>query len=139
MGITLGISCVVTISEQSLLIFSLVALFAFIATALISKHVGPEAYTAYSLTSVFLGLTDSLISGIASAETTLTAQAIGMDNPFLAGQYAQMTVLLYLFVAIPSYGAWIFLADIVVLAMDLGEEVANIIRNYIVIAVFSYL
>eukprot|EP00978_Attheya_sp_CCMP212_P038907 scaffold197440_cov56-Attheya_sp.AAC.1 len=108
-------------------------------SAMVAYNFGSEAYTAYAMVGAFLGISDSFVSGIAAAESTLTAQAIGMGNSFMAGQYAQLTCVLYILLAVPSYVLWIFAAGPAMLAMGLGEDVANIASTYVPISVASHL
>lgn len=108
-------------------------------TALIAKNVGPEAFTVYALVDVFIGLTNSLITGVQGAESVLTAQAIGMKNSFLAGQYAQLTVLLYILIAIPTYTVWVFCAPKIVDAWGFDLEIVDMVRSYVPIAALRYL
>mmetsp|Transcript_12568 Transcript_12568/g.22770 ORF Transcript_12568/g.22770 Transcript_12568/m.22770 type:complete len:793 (-) Transcript_12568:108-2486(-) len=115
------------------------ALLSAITSAMIAYNFGSEAYTAYAMVDAFLGISDSFVSGIAAAESTLTAQAIGMGNSFMAGQYAQLTCVLYIFLAVPSYVLWIFATGPAMLAMGLGEDVANIAATYVPISVVSHL
>ena len=106
---------------------------------MIAYNFGSEAYTAYAMVGAFLGISDSFVSGIGAAESTLTAQAIGMGNSFMAGQYSQLTCVLYILLAVPTYMVWIFATGPLMLAMGLGEDVANIASAYVPISVVSYL
>mmetsp|Transcript_14351 Transcript_14351/g.18761 ORF Transcript_14351/g.18761 Transcript_14351/m.18761 type:complete len:981 (+) Transcript_14351:59-3001(+) len=108
-------------------------------SAMVAYNFGSEAYTAYAMVGAFLGISDSFVSGIGAAESTLTAQAIGMGNTFMAGQYAQLTCVLYILLAVPTYAVWIYAAPRLMLFMGLGEDVANIASSYVIYSVVSYL
>eukprot|EP00588_Corethron_pennatum_P012752 CAMPEP_0194269176 /NCGR_PEP_ID=MMETSP0169-20130528/3367_1 /TAXON_ID=218684 /ORGANISM="Corethron pennatum, Strain L29A3" /LENGTH=854 /DNA_ID=CAMNT_0039010715 /DNA_START=20 /DNA_END=2581 /DNA_ORIENTATION=+ len=109
-----------------------------IATAMISVEIGPEALTAYYMISLFIGITDIFIGGVESAESTLTAQAIGMGNHFLAGQYFQLSTTLYIIVAIPTYGMWVLISEWCLIKLDMGEVISQIGGAYVRIGVVSY-
>ena len=93
-------------------------------TAIISHHIGPEALTAYALCTVLLSLADGLFSGLDEAEEILIAQALGMNNYLLAGQYVQLTTAIYFIGAIPLYTLWTFLINDIILTMGLSEDIA---------------
>jgi len=109
-----------------------------VTTGLIAYNIGSQGYVAYCMVSVFLGLTDTFIGGIEDAEGILTAQAIGMENYFMAGQYYQVSMILYLATSIPCYIMWTFFIDMPILALGLGEEVAALSMDYVKFAVWSY-
>jgi len=109
-----------------------------IVVAMISVELGGEAYLACCLIAVFLGITDTFIGGIEDAESILTAQAVGMGNSFLAGQYYQLSTLLYIIFAIPTYGMWIYYTEWVILSLGLPEVIAELAGEYVPIAAVSY-
>jgi len=109
-----------------------------IATAMVSVEIGPEALTAYYMISLFIGITDTFIGGVESAESTLTAQAVGMGNHFLAGQYFQLSTTLYIIVAIPTYGMWVMISEWCLIKLDMGEVISQIGGDYVRIGVVSY-
>eukprot|EP00588_Corethron_pennatum_P012362 CAMPEP_0194271156 /NCGR_PEP_ID=MMETSP0169-20130528/5015_1 /TAXON_ID=218684 /ORGANISM="Corethron pennatum, Strain L29A3" /LENGTH=559 /DNA_ID=CAMNT_0039013441 /DNA_START=61 /DNA_END=1737 /DNA_ORIENTATION=+ len=108
-----------------------------IVTAMVSAEIGANAYIAYTMVSLFLDITDTFIGGIKDAESVLTAQAVGMENYFLAGQYFQLSTIIYIIIAIPSYGMWVFIAEWTLFKLNMGEEIAQIGGGYIRIAVVS--
>jgi len=122
-------------STLSTVISSILGAF---ATAMISVEIGAEAYTAYAMISLLIGITDTFIGGVESAESTLTAQAIGMENYFLAGQYFQMTTTLYIIIAIPTYAMWFMYSEWTLLKLQMGEDIAQIGGDYARVAVISY-
>ncbi|KAI2491322.1 MatE-like protein [Fragilaria crotonensis] len=70
---------------------------------LVSKHIGTKAVTAYALVQILVGLTDGMLKGPIYACTTLCAHAVGAGNSFLAGQYIQLSIVLYLLFNAPSF------------------------------------
>jgi hypothetical protein len=69
----------------------------------------------------------------------IAAKAIGMANSFLAGQYAELTSVLYILFAVPTYIVWVYAVGPVMEAMGLGKYVVNIGIAYVPISVVSYL
>jgi Na+-driven multidrug efflux pump len=96
-----------------------------IMTAVFVTYMGSSKYLAWVMVDFFLGLCDSIVHGVAEAEGILTAQAIGMKKYFLAGQYVQLSVVLYAIVAIPTYGTWVFFMGDIMIGFGFGEEVTT--------------
>lgn len=108
-------------------------------TAIISHHIGTEALAAYALCTVLLSLADGLFRGLDEAEEILIAQALGMNNYLLAGQYVQLTTAIYFIGAIPLYTLWTFLINDIILTMSLGEGIAQTARTYVATKSISHL
>lgn len=113
------------------------ALFDVIGSALVANYLGTNALIAYIITDLLIGLTDVFLGGPADALNTLCAHAVGAENNHLAGQYVQISAVLYLFLGIPALGVWwVWIGDVVKL-MGL-ERLADIVSQYTKIAVWHY-
>jgi len=110
-----------------------------ITTAMVSWNIGPTGYVAYCMVGVIVGISDTFIGGVEGAESVLTAQAIGRKNYFMAGQYCQLTTLLYMIISFPIYLLEIFIIGDILMFMGLGEDVAMAARAYAPICVLSYM
>jgi len=115
------------------------SLFDAIAVALISRYLGVEALSAYVVTNLLIGLSDTLISGVGSALSTVCSHAIGADNYDLAGQYTQIATVLYVILAIPVLGVWWFVMDDFIRLFGMNERVVEIGVQYTKIVIFDYL
>jgi len=113
------------------------SLFYSTKIALLVGNLDSQAYVAYAMIHAFLGLIDCFYSGIEEAEEILTAQAIGMGNYFLAGQYVQQTTIIYSFVAIPTYIAWACFSGSILLMLGFDKETAELAAAYAPIAIIG--
>ncbi len=84
------------------------AIFDAISTALISRYLGSEVLSAYIVTNLLIGLSDTFINGVGDALGAVCSHAIGMGNYKLAGQYVQIGAIVYGVFAIPCMGIWWF-------------------------------
>ena len=111
-----------------------------IQIAVISKFIGWEALTVYGVVDLALSFTSILGYGISGAEEVLVSQAIGSGNYYKAGATTQLSVVLYLLVAIPSYVFWGIFIDDLVLYLGLGENIAQMAMAYMpIMALHSFL
>ncbi|GFH46031.1 hypothetical protein CTEN210_02505 [Chaetoceros tenuissimus] len=116
-----------------------VALFDAITLALVSKYLGVEALSAFIVTNVLLGLTDTLIKGVADALNTVCSHAIGADNYFLAGQYTQIALMIYVIGSVPLCVCWWFLMDDAIRLFEMNERVVEIGAQYTKVVMFDYM
>ena len=111
-----------------------------IQIAVISKFIGWEALTVYGVVDLALSFTSILGYGISGAEEVLVSQAIGSGNYYKAGATTQLSVVLYLLVAIPSYVFWGIFIDDLVLYLGLGENIAQMAMAYMpIMALHSFI
>lgn len=114
------------------------AFFEVLSVSIIANYLGTNTLTAYVVTDLLIGLTDTFLTGPADALNTLCSHAIGAENYNLAGQYVQIAAILYLIVGVPALGFWyVWIGDIVSL-MGL-DNVADIVSHYTTIVVWHYL
>ena len=116
-----------------------VALFDAITLALVSKYLGVEALSAFVVTNVLLGLTDTFIKGVADALNTVCSHAIGADNYFLAGQYTQIALMIYVIGSVPLCVCWWFLMDDAIRWFGMNERVVEIGAQYTKLVMFDYM
>jgi len=114
------------------------AIFSTITVALVAQYLGTNDLTAYVVNDLLVGLSDTFITGVQQSLNTVCSHAVGMDDFKLAGQYVQISSVLYILFATPFLGMWCFVIDDVVLWMGLGEEVAAISLRYTRVVVFHY-
>ena len=116
-----------------------VALFDAVTLALVSKYLGVEALSAFIVTNVLLGLTDTFIKGVADALNTVCSHAIGADNNFLAGQYTQIALMIYVIGSVPLCVCWWFLMDDAIRLFGMNERVVEIGAQYTKVVMFDYM
>ena len=114
------------------------SLFEAIAVALISKYLGVEALSAYVVTNLLIGLSDTFIQGVGHSLNTVCSHAIGAENYDLAGQYVQIAILVYVILAIPVMGVWWFLIDDCIRLFGLNERVVQLGVEYTKVVIFDY-
>ena len=109
-----------------------------VTLALVGHFIGTKQVAAYAIVEVLVSLTDEFLDGPFHALTTLCAHAVGADNCFLAGQYVQISVILYILTSIPITVGWFLYTDWVILYLGWGnEEVAEHARGFVQIAIWS--
>jgi len=91
---------------------------------------GVQSLSAIVLTHLLIGLTDTFIKGVSETLETLCPHAIGTENYNLAGQYAQIAVVIYILVSLPVAAAWWFLMDDAIRLFGMDEEVVTIGHSY---------
>ncbi|KAK1748526.1 hypothetical protein QTG54_000465, partial [Skeletonema marinoi] len=70
-------------------------MFAIIDIAIISSVLGAESLSAFLVTGYFLSMVCKAAKGFTDAQATLCAHAVGAGNYFLAGQYIQLTQMVF--------------------------------------------
>jgi uncharacterized protein (UPF0335 family) len=76
--------------------------------ALIGRFISTSALAAYVTVDMIVGLSSSSLSGFQECLTTLCSQAIGAGNKKLAGQYAQLAVVLFVLFFSPFVVLWMY-------------------------------
>jgi len=112
--------------------------FNAVTVALISIYLGVDALTAFVVTNLLIGLSDTFIKGVAHSLNTVCSHAIGAENYDLAGQYVQIASLLYLAFAIPAMGVWWFLIDDCIRLFGMNEQVVQMGTEYTKVVIFEY-
>jgi len=115
------------------------ALFDSVTVAIISRYIGTDSLTAFVVVQLLIGMTDELVNGILAAEGTVCSHAIGGGMNYLAGQYVQIAMVIYILFNIPLMAMWVFSIDKVILFLGLSQNVARIGLEYTRVAVFHYL
>ena len=109
-----------------------------LSVSIIANYLGTNTLTAYVVTDLLIGLTDTFLTGPADALNILCSHAIGAENYNLAGQYVQIAAVLYLIIGVPALGFWYFFIGKIVSLMGL-DNVADIVSHYTTIVVWHYL
>jgi len=106
------------------------AAFDAIALGIVSNYLGVQPLSAMVLTKLLIGLTDKFIKGVSETLETLCPHAMGTENYNLAGQYAQIALVIYVLVSLPVAAAWWFLMDDAIRLFGMDEEVVMIGHSY---------
>jgi Na+-driven multidrug efflux pump len=114
------------------------SVFDSIILAIVSKYLGVQSLSAMVVTHLLVGLTDTFIKGVSDTLDTLCSHAIGTDNYTLAGQYAQIAIVMYTMVSLPVAAAWWFLMDDAIRLFGMNEGVVMIGHGYSKILVGEY-
>jgi MATE family multidrug resistance protein len=115
------------------------ALFEAMSVAIVANYLGTQALTAYVVSALLIGLTDTFMAGPSDALNTVCAHAIGAENYTLAGQYVQIAAVLYLLMGVPLLGVWYVWMGDAMLLMGLSQKVATIGAQYTRVVVWHYL
>ena len=79
--------------------------------AIIANFIGTSEVAAYVTVDMVVGLSASIFSGFHESLTTLCSQAIGARNKKLAGQYLQISMVLYVICFTPFIAFWMIYMD----------------------------
>ena len=110
-----------------------------IQLAYISKYIGSEALIVFGMIDFALSLTEIIGAGIAAAEEVMVAQFIGGGDYYRAGATVQLSIFLYMLVAIPTYFVWIFCIGDLCHYFELGYGVAQLAQVYLPIVALGHL
>ena len=99
--------------------------------ALISKYLGSNVLVVYGIVDLAMSLTEIIGAGIGGAEEVMVAHSIGSGDYYRAGSIVQLSVCLYMLLAIPVYSFWIYFIHDFALYFELGDDVAELAKTYI--------
>lgn len=107
--------------------------------AVIGKLIGTKALAAYTVVDMLVCLSNEFVGGFWNALTTLCSQAVGAKQFNLAGQYLQMSLLLYVLFSIPFMAIWwIYTGDIMVW-FGFDDETAEMGHDFAKVYIFAAL
>jgi Na+-driven multidrug efflux pump len=110
-----------------------------VSLALISWYVGTKQVAAYAVVEILVALSEEFLKGPIYANTTMIAHAIGANNNFLAGQYVQLSLSLYLIVGAPFLVFWYCFTYEIILYLAWGDDsVAEQAQDFVKIYIWSY-
>jgi hypothetical protein len=107
--------------------------------ALIGRFIGTKALAAYVTVDMIVGLSSTSLSGFQECLTTLCSQAIGAGNKRLAGQYAQLAVVLFVLFFSPFVVLWMYYMADALRWFGFDEETVTIGADFARIYVFEEL
>jgi len=114
--------------------FSLAAVadgaFETIRVALVANFIGTDAVGAYTIVLLVLGLTEEFFGGFALTSASLCSQAVGSKNYSLAGEYVQISCILFSLCMVPNVLVWMFLTDDVVRLFGFNEATSQLAQEY---------
>ena len=114
-------------------------LFNAIQLAYISKHIGTDALVAFGMIDFALSFTEIIGGGLDGASEVMIAQFIGGGDNYRAGATVQLSVFLYMVVAIPTYTIWILFIGDLCQYLGFGNDVAHLAQVYLPIVSLSHL
>ena len=114
------------------------ALFDAITTALISNYLGVKSLSAYIVVNMLIELSTLVSGGLVESVDTICAHAIGAENYQLAGQYVQISTVLYIGLSIPIFILWYFVMGDCIRLFGFGDDVVAIGEQYTKIVIFDY-
>ena len=104
----------------------------------VSQNIGTKPVAAYALVQILVDLTHGVLFGPIAACTTLCSHSFGSGNFFLAGQYVQLAITLYLMGSILIAFLWSFAMYHIVLFLQWGdEETAAYSQEFVRVYVWS--
>jgi len=106
------------------------SLLELVRVVLISRFLGVESLTAALLVDILVGMTSEFLHGVLDAATSITSHAIGSGNNYLAGQYVQQSMLIYVIANVPFFFLWSHLTKPAILWFGLSENIANLGQDY---------
>mmetsp|Transcript_50335 Transcript_50335/g.58756 ORF Transcript_50335/g.58756 Transcript_50335/m.58756 type:complete len:816 (+) Transcript_50335:154-2601(+) len=99
--------------------------------AIIGHMVGTKSLSAYAVTSILVGMSESFTEGPVYAASTVSMHAFGAGNMRLAGTYVQLAVIFYLLLSAPFMYLWWYYTYDIILFLEWGdEETALIAQNF---------
>ena len=99
--------------------------------AAISKYLGSDALAVFGVVNLAMIFTETFGAGIEAAEEVMVAQSIGSGDYYRAGSVVQLSVCLYMLLAIPVYSFWIYFIHDFALYFELGDDVARLAKAYV--------
>mmetsp|Transcript_3571 Transcript_3571/g.7319 ORF Transcript_3571/g.7319 Transcript_3571/m.7319 type:complete len:950 (+) Transcript_3571:101-2950(+) len=110
-----------------------------LTTLLISRYTDVNQLSAYVVTALLIGTSETLIKGFLETLDTVCSHAVGYGNNKLAGQYVQMVATLYTIFSIPLFGMWWFVMGPALRWFGLNAAAVDIGVRYTKLLIFDYL
>jgi len=105
-------------------------IFDVVNVGLVANFIGTDAVAAYTIVDLILGLTAEFFGGLALTEASLCSQAVGCKNNRLAGEYVQISCILYSVCMIPNILVWWFFTYDVVKLFRFDDTTAMMAQVY---------
>jgi len=109
-----------------------------LTTLLISRYTDVNQLSAYVVTALLIGTSETIIKGLIETLETVCPHAIGVENNKLAGQYVQIVLILYSICSVPIFGMWWFVMEGALEWFELSESAINIGVEYSKLLIFNY-
>ncbi|KAL7460476.1 hypothetical protein ACHAXS_000928, partial [Conticribra weissflogii] len=113
-------------------------LFEALTVLLVSRYTNVDQLSAYIVTNLLIGTSETLIQGFLETLETVCSHAVGYGNNKLAGQYVQMVATLYSIFSIPIFGIWWFVMGPALKWFGLNAAAVEIGVKYTKILIFDY-
>lgn len=109
-----------------------------VTLALISQFIGTSAVAAYAVVDIVVGISSEFVGGIIDSEATLCSHAIGAGNNILAGQYFQLSVIIYVICQIPFVIIWsLFVDDVMKSWLHFDDHIADLAQDFARVAIWN--
>jgi len=138
---------IVKFDHESCRILSLMAPFTITAMVgkifdgvdmvIISSFLGTDALAAYSVTGYFVGLTYEILKGFTDALCSLSSNAIGAGKYHLAGQYIQLSIIMFSLAGIPFIFIWGMFTYDMLISFGMSENVAQMGQQWALVSVVA--
>ena len=109
-----------------------------ITAAFIGRNIGTDSMVAYVLVLLLIGFSDDLVGAIADSESTLCSHSLSSGNWFLAGQYAQIGMVLTTIVSIPILFLWRIYMEDVMLWLTGSDNTASVAADFTAVIVYHH-
>ena len=103
---------------------------------ILGRLLGTDSLTVYVLVETFIGTTGEFVGGVISSTMTVLPHAIGSGNNYLAGQYLQISMVLYTIFMIPSIVFWYSATDKLMIWLGFSPEIAQYAQQYANVAIW---
>mmetsp|Transcript_24231 Transcript_24231/g.50641 ORF Transcript_24231/g.50641 Transcript_24231/m.50641 type:complete len:952 (+) Transcript_24231:90-2945(+) len=113
-------------------------LFEALTVLLVSRYTDVNQLSAYIVTDLLIGTSETIIKGLIETLETVCPHAIGVENNKLAGQYVQIVLILYSICSVPIFGMWWFVMEGALEWFELSESAINIGVEYSKLLIFNY-
>jgi len=110
-----------------------------IFSAIVGRLLGTEELAVCTVVEIFLGTTSEFLDGIIYAQLTVLAHAVGAGNGYLAGQYTQISFVIYNFFFIFCIIFWFNFMERLVIWLGFPFETAVLAQQYSNVAIFAHL
>jgi len=103
---------------------------------ILGRLLGTDSLAVYVLVETFIGTTGEFVGGVISSTMTVLPHAIGSGNNYLAGQYLQISMILYTIFQIPSIVFWYSATDKLMIWLGFSPELAQYAQQYANVAIW---
>mmetsp|Transcript_15742 Transcript_15742/g.23168 ORF Transcript_15742/g.23168 Transcript_15742/m.23168 type:complete len:870 (-) Transcript_15742:62-2671(-) len=104
---------------------------------LVANFLGTESLSALTLVETLFELSGQFLGGVLATEATLCSHAVGAGNHKLAGNYVQVSTVIFSLLWIPNSILWMYFIFDVVLLFGFPESTAKIAEDFAIVCLFN--